>query len=72
MVAGTSGGKRYPVEPQEIAGPASRWNRARTSDERAAYGNGYHRAHGGPTGDEGRWSTSWNITVPAGSLTGGG
>ena len=32
---------------------------ARTTDGRAARGNGYHRAHGGPTGDEGCGSTSW-------------
>ena len=38
----------------------------------AASGNGYHRAHGGPTGDEGCGSTSWNRTVPARFLTGGG
>ena len=45
---------------------------ARTTDGRAASGNGYHRTHGGPTGDEGYGSTSWNITVSAQFLTGGG
>ena len=50
----------------------SRWSWARTTDGRAASGNGYHRAHGGPTGDEGSGSTTWNITVPARFLTRGG
>ena len=72
MATGTPGGGRHLVEPKEIAGPASRWSWARTTDGRAASGNGYHRAHGGPTKDEGRESTSWNITVPARFLTGSG
>ena len=55
-----------------VEGPASRWSWARTTDGRAASGNGYHRAHSGPTGDEGCGSTGWNITVPARFLTGGG
>ena len=53
MTAGTPGGRRHLAEPKEIAGPASRWSWARTTNGRAASGNGYHRAHGGPTGDEG-------------------
>ena len=65
MAAGTPGGRRYLVEPKEIAGPANRWSWARTTDGRAASGNGYHKAHGGPRGNEGRGSTSWNRTVPA-------
>ena len=72
MAAGTPGGRRHLAEPKEIAGPASRWSWARTTDGRAARGNGYHRAHGGPTGDEGCGSTSWNRTVSARFLTGGG
>ena len=60
MAAGTPGGRRHLVEMKEIAGPASRWSWPRTTDGRAASGNGYHRAHGGPTGDEGCVSTSWN------------
>ena len=73
MATGTPGGRRHLAEPKEIAGPASRWSWARTTDERAASGNGYHRAHGGPTGDEGGCgSTSWNRTVPARLNTGGG
>ena len=51
------------AEPKEIGGPASRWSWVRTTDERAASGNGYHRAHGGPTGGEGCGSTSWNRTA---------
>ena len=65
MAAGTPGGRRHLTEPKEIAGPASRWSWDRTTDGRAASGNGYHRAHGGPTGDGGCGSTSWNRTVPA-------
>ena len=57
---------------RRIAGPASRWSWARTTGGRAASGNGYHRAHGGPIGDEGCGSTSWNRTVPARFVTGGG
>ena len=72
MDAGTPGGRRHLTESKEIAGPASRWGWARIPDGRAASGNGYHRAHGGPTGDEGRGSTSWNRTLPARFLTGGG
>ena len=72
MVAGTPGGRRHLAKPKEIAGPARRWSWARTTDGRAASGNGYHRAHGGPTGDEGGGSTSWNITVLARFITGGG
>ena len=72
MAAGTPGGRRHLVERKEIAGPASRWGRARTSDGRAAYSNGWHRAHGGPTRDKGRGSSSWNIIVQARLLTGGG
>ena len=71
LAAGTPGSRRHLVEPKEIAGPASRWSWARTTDGRAANGNGYHRAHGGPTGDEGCGSTSWNRTVLARFLTGG-
>ena len=52
MAAGTPGSRRHLTEPKEIEGPASRWSWARTTDGRAASGNGYHRAHGGPTGDE--------------------
>ena len=59
MAAGTPGGRRHLAEPKEIAGPASRWSWARTTDGKAASGNGYHRAHGGPTGDEGCRSISW-------------
>ena len=51
MAAATPGGRKYLTEPKEIAGSASRWSWARTTDGRAASGNGYHRAHGGPTGD---------------------
>ena len=40
MAAGTPGVIRHLVEPQEIAGPASGWSRVRTSDGRAAYGDG--------------------------------
>ena len=65
MAAETSGGRRHLTEPKKIAGPASRWSWARTTDGRAVSGNGYHRAHGGPTGGEGCGSTSWNRTVPA-------
>ena len=72
MAAGTPRGRRHLVEPKEIAGPVSRWSQAKTTDRRAASGNGYHRAHGGPTVDEGRGSTSWNRTVPVRFLTGGG
>ena len=72
MAAVTPGGRRHLAEPKEIAGPASRWSWARTTDGRAARGNGYHRAHGGSTGDEGCGSTSWNRTVSARFLTGGG
>ena len=50
MAAGTPGGRRHLAEPKEIAGPVSRWSWARTTDGRAASDNGYHRAHGGPTG----------------------
>ena len=63
-------GRRHFAEPKEIAGPASRWCWARTTDGRAASGNGYHRAHGGPAGDDGCGSTSWNRTVPARFITG--
>ena len=52
MAAGTPGRRRHLAEAKEIAGPASRWSWARTTDGRAASGNGYHRAHGGSTGDE--------------------
>ena len=72
MVAGTPGDRRYFAEPNETAGPASRCSWARTTDGRVASGNGYHRAHGGPTEDEGCGSTSWNRTFPARFLTGGG
>ena len=72
MAAGTPAGRRYLAEPKEVAGPASNWSWARTTDGRAASGNGYYRAHGGPTGDEGWGSTIWNRTVPARFLTGGG
>ena len=44
MAAGTPGGRRHLAEPKEIAGPASRWSWAKTTDGRAANGNGYHRA----------------------------
>ena len=44
----TPGGRRHLAEPNEIAGPASRWSWTRTTDGRAASGNGYHRAHDGP------------------------
>ena len=67
-----AGERRHLAEPKEIAGPASRWSWARTADGRAASGNGYHRAHGSPIGDEGCGSTTWNRTVPARFLTGGG
>ena len=40
MAVGTPRGKRYLVESKEIAGPSSRWSRARTSDGREAYNNG--------------------------------
>ena len=60
MAAGTLGGRRRLAKPNEIAGSASRWSWARTTDGRAARGNGYHRAHGGPTRDGGCGSTSWN------------
>ena len=63
MAAGTPGVKRHLAELKEIAGPASRWSWARTTDGRAASGNGYHRAHSGPTGDKGCGNTSWNRTV---------
>ena len=53
MAAGTPGGRRHLTEPKEIAGPTSRWSWARTTDGRAASGNGYHRAHGGSTRDDG-------------------
>ena len=72
MAAGTPGGRRHLAELKEIASPVSRWSWARTTDGRAASGNGYHRAHGGPTGDEGCESSSWNITVRGQFLTGGG
>ena len=73
MIVGTPGERRYLAEPKEIiAGPASRLSWAGKTDGRAASGNGYHRADGGPTGDEGCGSTSWNRTVPARFLTGGG
>ena len=52
MSTGTPGGGRHLVEPKGIAGPASRWSWARITDGRAASGNGYHRAHGGPTRGE--------------------
>ena len=58
MAAGTPEGRRHIAEPTEIAGPARRWRWAGTTDGRAASDNGYHRAHGGPTGDEGCGSTS--------------
>ena len=48
MAAGSPGGRRHLAESKEIAGPASRWSWARTTDGRAASGNGYHRAHGDP------------------------
>ena len=69
MTPGTPGERRHLAEPKETAGPANRWSWARTTDGRAASGNGYHRAQGGPTGNEGRRSTSWNRTVPARFLT---
>ena len=72
MAAGTPGGRMHLAELKKIAGPASRWSWARTTGGRAARGNGYHRAHGGPTGDEGCGRISWNRTVPAQFLTGGG
>ena len=59
------GGRKHHVEPKEIAGPASRGSWVKTPDGKTASGNEYHRAHGGPTGDEGRGSNSWNRTVPA-------
>ena len=40
MAAGTPGCKIHLVEPHEIAGPARRWSRARSSDGRELYGNG--------------------------------
>ena len=43
MAAGTPEGRRHLAEPKEIAGPASRWSWARTTDGRAARGNEYHR-----------------------------
>ena len=58
MTGGTPEGRRHLAEPKETAGPVSRWSWARTTDGRAASGNGYHKAHGGPTGDEGCGSTS--------------
>ena len=58
MAAGTPGGRRHLAEPKEIAGPASRCSWARATDGGAASGNGYHRTHGSPTGDEGCGSTS--------------
>ena len=61
-------GRRRLVGLKEIAGPASRWSWA----GRAASGNGYHRVHGGPAGEEGRGSTSSNGTVLARFVTGGG
>ena len=72
MAAGMPGDRRHLAEPNEIAGPARRWSWARTTDGRAASDNGYNRAHGGPTGDEDCGSTSWNRTVSARFLTGGG
>ena len=72
MAAGTPGGRRHLAEPKEIAGPASRWSWGRATDGRSASGNGYHRAHGGRTGDEGCGNTSLSKTVPARLLTGGG
>ena len=72
MTAGTPGGRRLLTDPKEIAGPARRWSWARTTDGRVARGDGYHRAHGSPIGDEGCGSTSWNRTVPARFLIGGG
>ena len=72
MAAGTPGGRRHFAELKEITGSASRWSWARTADGRATSGNEYHRAHGGPAEDEGCGSTSWNRTVPAQFLTGGG
>ena len=65
MAVGTPGGRKHFAEPNESADPASRWSWARTIDGRAACGIGYHRVHGGPTGDEGCGSSSWNRTVPA-------
>ena len=65
MSAGTPGGRGPPVEPKEIVGFANRGSRVRTSDGRAAYGNGQHRTHGGLAGDEGSGNTCWNITVQA-------
>ena len=72
MAAGTPGGGRHIAEPKEIADSASSSSWARTTDGRAASGNGYHRAHGGPAGDAGCGSTSWSRTVPGRFLTGGG
>ena len=40
MTVGTLGGKKHLVEPKEIAGSASKWSWARTSDGRAASGSG--------------------------------
>ena len=57
IAAGTPEGRRHLVEPQVVAGPASGLSRSRTSDGRAAYGDGWHRAHGGPPGNEGIGST---------------
>ena len=51
----------YPVDPYSAI-----------CDDHTYIRNGYHRAHGGPTGDEGCGSTSWNRTVSARFLTGGG
>ena len=65
MATGAPGDRRYLAEPKEIAGPAGRWSGARTTDGRAASGNGYHRAHGGPTGDEGLWEYQLEQNSPS-------
>ena len=58
MAAGTPGIRKRLLEPQEITGPASGRSRARISDGRTR--DGLHRAHGGPTRDDGSGSTRWN------------
>ena len=40
MIREMPGGKIHLVEPQEIAGPASGWSRARKFDGIAVYGDG--------------------------------
>ena len=57
---------------EKVVGPVQGWSRARISDGRAAYGDGWHRAHGGPTGDDCSGNTSWNSTFQAIFLAGSG